>query len=291
METQAAQPAAAPAPTTPPSVQVPAENAPTLSPEAKAPEAPAPEKAPEPDKREIDLSNRFAALTRKERQLVERERAFKQQEKLLADYQKAKDSAKTDPMALLEAHGWTYDQLTNFVLSDRQLTPEQRLKLLEERIEGERKAKEDEAAKAEEARVQQAIDDHKASIKAFVEKDKDTFELIHAQEAFDLVYNVIEQHYYQTLEAQGEGEVLPIEKAAKAVEDWLEGRARETVLKLKKFAPKETPPAAAEPEAKTQPQAPTLTNRAVTSAPPSASPKDLSDEDSKRAAASLLRWT
>lgn len=244
------------------------------------------------DRQEVDFSNRFAALTKKERGITERERAVKAQEKAIADLTKARESARTDPLALLEAHGLSYDDVTQFVLNDRKLTEAQRLAILEERIskdETDRSA----AAKEESKRqVAATIAEHKEAIKSFVDEGGDDYELTRVNDAYDLVYEVVRTHWDES------GQILSIASAARAVEAHLENEAREKVLKTKRFQPKQEQPAAdsAAPvvgdgqEPRRSP--PTLTNRAVAGAPPPLSPedaRDLSDEDSKRRSAQMLR--
>lgn len=283
----------APAAANPPTTAAPGTGANPGDPPAAA--APL-EAAPAGDKKDVDLSTRFAALTKRERVIVERERALKPLEKDVSAWKQAQESAKLNPMALLEAHGLTYDAVTQFVLNDRKLTPEQRI----EAIEAERAKERELAAKAQKDKdseqVTSVIDGHKQAIREHVDQAGDTYELVRLNDAYDLVHTVVEEHFFE------HGTILPVADAAKAVEDYLEGEARDKVLKSKKFAPKaETPPPPATPQAaagggdgpETRQPAPTLTHRAVSSAPPPAGAdahKDLSDEESKRRAAAMLRW-
>ncbi len=259
--------------------------------------APPPEETPpatpvEEAKPEVDFSARFTALAKKDKALTQRERAIKAQEQALTEYTKAKEQARLDPLAFLEAHGLSYDDVTQFVLNDRKLTDAQRLALVEEQLAAEREAKTQAQKDAERADVEATINGHKEAIKDFIISGGDAFELCQSHEAEDLVYEVIEQHWTET------GEILPIKSAAEAVEMHLENLAREKVLKLKRFQPKTEPsqtPAATEPPAEQEPRrsAPTtLTNSAVSSAPPPVSSddrSDLTDEESKRRSAQMLR--
>lgn len=248
--------------------------------------------AAEPKRDDVDLSPRFAALAKREKVLVEREKAAKEKEKAYSEWQKAKEQARLDPMAFLQAHDLSYDQVTEFLLNDRKLTDAQRLALVEERLKKEDEDRTTAAKEAQRAEVQRTIDSHKDAIKTFVDSDADTFELTRANDAYELVYSVIEQHWEES------GQILPIEQAAKEVEAYLETQARERVLKLKRFQPKQdaktdatpaTTTPVAEPE--TRRPAPTLTNASVSSAPPADSDdrRHMSDEESKRRSAQLLR--
>lgn len=281
----------------------PATPATPSAPEAGGEAAPSAEAKPEaPAKQEIDFGTRFAALTKKERAVIERERAIKAQEREIAEWKKSKEAAKLDPVAFLESHGLSYDQVTQFILNDRKLTEGQRLAMLEERLKKEDEERAKAAKNAERAEVTQTITQHKAQIADFIAQGGDDFEVTrsYGEDGADLVFQVIEERYNATFDAEtGVGEIIPIEVAARQVEDYLENLARERVLKLKKFQPKievvtdavpSTPPAkGVAPEIAKRP-APTLTNAAVASIPPVDSRRDLSDEESKRLSASLLRW-
>lgn len=290
----AAAAAVAPTPTSEAPAARPVEGASTEKPAA-------PVETPPKLEAEPDFGPRFAALTKKERAIVERERALKAQEREVSEWKKAREAARLDPLAFLEANGLSYDQVTQFVLNDRKLTEAQRLALVEERLKKEDESRAEAAKAAEQREIQETINGHKSAIGEFLSKGGDDFEVTmsHGDEGVELVYQVIEQRYRETFDPEtGQGEILPIADAAKEVEAYLENLARERVLKLKKFQPKgevkneaasPTPPATGVvPETKRP--APTLTNAAVASTPPPESHKDLSDEESKRYAASLLRW-
>lgn len=293
----AAPATATPAPAAPDGAPPPAGDTP--------PPAAKPEDAPPPPKEEDDAAKdprfaaRFAALTKRERSIQEREKALKAREGD-ADYiafKKARENAKLDPIGLLKAHGWDYDAVTQFVLGDNKLTPEQQIARLQEQMELDKKAREDaEAAKARDADAA-VLDGHKRAIAEHVKANTERYELVSLQEdGAELVLSVIEQHWEATGGNDG-GQILSIDEAAAAVEDYLEKQAQERVLKAKKFQPKTAPvttPAATAPTTPpTTTPPPTLTNRSVTGATPvdAIDPNTLSDEESKRRAASLLRWT
>lgn len=288
----------APAPAAPSQPEAPQGASGANPPAVEAPKVP--ETPKQPEKQEIDFGTRFAALTKKERQILERDRALKAQEKEFTELKKAREQAQVDPIALLKAHGLTYDQVTQFVLNDGKLTEAQRIAMLEDRLKKEDETKAEAAKREEKERVERAISEHQQAIGQFLSSAGDDFEITkaHGDDGVALVYSVIEQHYSSTFDEETQqGQILSIEEAAKAVEAHLEKQARDRVLSLKRFQPKSVtsdaetpapPPSSAEPETKRP--APTLTNAAVASAPPPDSRKDLSDEESKRRAASMLRW-
>lgn len=245
------------------------------------------------EKAEPELSGKFAALTRRERAISDREKAVKAQEKEFSEFKKAKERAKLDPVALLESHGLTYQQVTEYLMNDKTLSPERRIELLEERLEGDKTKKETDAKAAETAEVQAQIDAHKAECKEFIDSKPDDYEIIRANDAHDTVHEVVRQHWEET------GEILPMEAAAQAVETYLETLIKEKLLNLKKFQPKpgtvkiDTDPNAV-PAITASPNdsrpAPTLTNAATASAPAPNSNRHLSDEESVAAAAKLIVW-
>lgn len=276
-----AAPAATPTPTATP-VAADAQ----VAPDPETPPAEAP-KADEDDK--LGVSRRFAALAKRERALQERERAAKAalNDPDYVAYRRAKEGARDNPMAFLEAQGWTMDSLAQFVLNDRKLTPEQQIAKLQERLDAAEKKKLEEAAASAEAERQSVLDQHKLAITATIDQGGEAFELCRAYgpEAVDLVQQVVESHWEATQV------ILPTKDAVAAVETWLEAQAREKVLKTKKFAPKESVPSVAGNETARPALSPTLTHRATTGAP--SVPEDtshLSREESIARAARRIVW-
>lgn len=253
--------------------------------------APAPTDAkPEEDPR---FAPKFAALAKKERVIQEREQKVKAVEGELAAYTKAKAEAKLDPIALLRAHGWEYDTVTQFVLNDSKLTDAQRVKILEDEQAQGKKAAETAAEAAKREHAQRAEASHKEALKAYIDTNADTYELIRAHDAYDLVYDVQASHYQKTFNQEvGSGEILAFDTAANMVEKYLDDKHQKVISSTKKYGQKVSEPGA-QPSATTPPvSSPTLTNRMHGTATPSpAAGKMLSEEESKREAAKLLRFT
>jgi len=271
------------APSAPASADAPAS-------QSQAPEAP--QAKPESDPGE--WAQRFATLQRQQRKLVQEQQAFKRQQdeyqaKIQAynAYEEAKKNARTNPHALLESLGLTYKDLTDYYLNDTKPTTEQELRLLKEQIDADRKAREDEKTAQEAARHEAVIDGFKAQIQSHVREKSDSYELIGVTPGGDdLVLQVIEEHWNQS------GELLDLDVACQHVEDYLTEQAK-PILSLRKFAP---PPKVEQPDDKAaqrqqEPVAPsfTLTNQG-TAAPATTRSSYLSDEESKRQAAALIRW-
>ena len=117
-------------------------------------------------------------------------------------------------------------------------------------------------------------------IDAFVNSKPEQFELIQANEAKDVVYDVIEEHYNET------GKILDIEEAAQAVESYLEEEA-EKLLSLGKLRSKfNTGDFEQQPQRQSQV---TLSNAHSAQANERVGRK-LSEEESKREMARMLQW-
>lgn len=240
------------------------------------------------------FTKRFAALTRRERALQERERLFREQQAEVERLRQSQQIAKTDPLAFLQAHGLTYQEITDHVLNNGEPTAEFRVRKLEEQIERERQERERQRQEDRQKEIDTTISGFKSQVKSMIDQQGDTYELIRSQEAYDTVFETIEAYFAKT------GQILDVDVAAKHVEEELEQHARK-ILGLKRFAPKEPQPlsetlesAVAEAPVPPPPATPpkTLTAAQTTGAAPLAKPGEvLSEDESKRRAAQLLRWT
>lgn len=242
---------------------------------------------------------KFAALSRKEKAMRQREAQLQQQSQQLEERLKAleaqqaemqtfrslPDRLKKEPFTVLQEQGLTYEQLAEMVLNDGKPTPDMLLSEYEKKFtakmqELEQKLAEKEA-KEQEARYEAAIEQFQGQLIEFVEQSPD-YELIRANEASDLVFQVIEEHHNET------GEILSNKEACDAVESYLLDEAKKLVdrEKVKKLLQPQTPNKPAAPTGKSSP---TLSNAAAAQAPKSAA-KILSNEESKIEAAKLIRW-
>lgn len=243
------------------------------------------EKAPE-----IDLSARFAALARRERQAQEIERAAKEKAdrlKALEEFESLKQKAKSDPLAYLQAGGIDYQLITDYLLGENQTpTQESKLEELERRLEAERQERlaREEAAKSE--KRERALGRFKHSIESHIENNVEAYELIKANDAKELVFEVAIERYNE------EGKVPDIKECADMVEAYLE-KELDKLKALKKVQSRFAP---VMPEPKDSKELPkldlgpkTLTNQVVSQVPPQTKPLLSADESIKRAA-SLIRW-
>ena len=256
------------------------------------------EQASNPDR--DDFSRKFAALSRREKEIRAKEVEYDQRiAELEARFQPKKEvekepelpfeyRLKQNPLKALEDMGLSYDKLTELALNDGKLTPDMQMRLMREELENDYKSKykelEDRIIEKEKNDEQRRYDEietgFKNEIEAFVSSKPEQFELIQANEAKDVVYEVIEEHYNET------GKILDIEEAANAVESYLEEEA-EKLLKLGKLRSKfNTGDIEQEPQRQSQV---TLSNAHSAQANERVARK-LSDEESKREMARMLQW-
>lgn len=294
---------AAPQPTSP--IQGITEPQPNAVPETKA-------EKPKDD----FLAPKFAALTRKEKQIREYERSLRAKEAELqskfAEYEsKSKAtqesesqllaSLKKNPLKFMAEHGLTYEQLTEMQLNEQNPTPAMEMQKLREELREELlkeiggvketlKEKEEREAKEQFARAESA---YKSELSDFVKNNAETYELILANDAFELMYETAHAYYQQSVKDYEAGlikapKVPSHEELAKAVEAHLEEQI-EGIAKLKKVQSKFSNLKPAEPKQPQTQTAPTLSNTLASEVPKPGS-KLMSDEESKREAAKLLRW-
>ena len=261
------------------------ETAPTSTPET-TPETPV-----ELPKAEPRQGARFAELARRQREMTNKQQELKAIEERLSPVQSALANAKQNPMAVLEAAGISYEDLTHYILNEgKEATPDDRVAALEKRIEEKEKAEQEARTQSEAARVESTLAEFKESISTAARADPVAYELVNSvgQYGTDLVFEVVSE-YYDTNK-----QVLPLETALQAVEAYLEGEALKVANANKVKA--RLQPSPADPKeinkapAREQGQKITLTNNLAASAS-STDQKRLSDEDSKREAAKLLRWS
>lgn len=252
------------------------------------------------------FSSKFAALSRKEKDIRHREAQLEQrlaefEERFNQMQQKQEEPKeepkqelpleyrlKKDPLSTLEEMGLSYDVLTKLALNEGEMPPDMQMKLMREELERDYKSKFEELENKilekekaeEEQKYQQVIDSFKSQINDFVNKDE-SYELIKANEAEDLVYEVIEEHFNET------GRILDTKEAADQVEQYLEEELRTVLKKSKKLGATMTPQEAKE---SLRQATPTLSNSQSAKGVSSADTKPLSPEESKAKAAQMIRW-
>lgn len=243
---------------------------------------------------------KFAALSRKEKMVKQAEASLKQREADLAQKMKeleerskqSSDSSasleeqlKANPLKFLRDKGITMEQLVQMQLNDENPTTDMKMERMRsdlesktlkriEELEKQLKEKEENQAKQQ---YEKAVEAYKIEVDSFIKKSPDAYELIIANNANDLVFQVAEEYYNST------DKVLEIKDAADAVEAHLEEEAKK-ILELKKF--KTSPKTEQTQKIET---APTLSNTQASEVPKNGS-RNLSNEESVKEAAKLLRW-
>jgi len=195
---------------------------------------------------------------------------------------------RKNPIQTLEELGLPYEALTKMVLNDGEIPADMQMRLMREEIERdyqtkfeqlENKLTEKEKAE-EEQKYNQTIENFKSEINEFVDSSEQ-YELIGANDAYDLVYEVIEQYYEEN------GRILDTAEAADQVEQYLEEELTKVLKKSKKLGSWRSE--AASPAA-TPRQSPTLSNSLSAQGAPKVAGQKLSEEESFRNAASLIKW-
>lgn len=262
------------------------------------------------------FAQKFAALSRKEKALKAKESQYeariKEYEARLANMEteyKTKyidsDSLSKNPLKVLQDKGFSPEQLAELILNDGKKTPESLIaaaqKAMEEKyssLEKQIKDREDAEKKREQ---ESAVHGYKSEISDFVKKEGSAYELISAEaDGIDLVYDTIEEYYTQTQQAaieageeNAKGKILTHKEACDLVEKYLEDEAKayfsKAKTKLTNLTGLTAKPAQTEVTKPVGQESKTLSNEMSTSSRVVDHSK-LSDDDSKREAAKLIRW-
>lgn len=163
----------------------------------------------EPTKNDDDYSHRFAELAKRDQFLSDREKKVKAYEETLKKYERLEKLRAEDPSAFFEESGLDFNNIARSFIEKaagkREPTADEKIALLEKKIQEKEKAEEDE-------RQQAAIGSFKKQLFGFIEEERETYELINSMGEQELVYSVIEEYY------QKNGSLLDHKKAADLVE-------------------------------------------------------------------------
>lgn len=252
-------------------------------------------------KSEDKFASKFAALSRKEKQIRQQEQQFQAMKKELETlkakqdedakpYLSLKDKIQKDPLSALAELGLSYEDLTKkFVLREPE-TPEQKtmsvvesLKAEIESLKSERQKEKEESQKTQEELKRKTEERAKQNYLEHLTKyvnDSSEYELIKANDAVEMVYDVMDQVYTET------GKVPSEKEAADHVEAYLleEVKKLSGLKKVKGLLQPTT--AAPEPE---KTASATLSNNLAQQVP-SSGDRLQSDDESKRMMANLLKW-
>jgi GTPase SAR1 family protein len=265
------------------------------------------EEETEENQEDDKFSSRFAALSRKEKDIRSRERDLEDKiaqfearmqelEQSQAPQVEEKEpeipleyKLKKNPLEALSELGLTYEKLTELALNDGKLTPDMQMQLMREEIEKDYKSKFDELQnkllekekQEEEAKYETAINQFKSEINDFVDGSEE-YELIQANDAYDLVYDVIEEYY------QENGRILDKKEAADQVEQFLEEEAQKLFEKSNKLKSRLT--GVSKPATQPPRQSPTLSNSHAVKGTQTESQRLLSREESIARLAPMIKW-
>lgn len=179
------------------------------------------------------LASRLEILMRRDQAVVNKERALKAKEAeieaKLARIQEF-ETVKQNPKKALEFLGLDYNQLTQSILKDGEVTPEIEIKRVKDELENFKKSQEadkerqlQDAKRAAEAQELKAVSDFKSEITQYLNDNSSRYELISFEAQQELVFEVIDEHYTRTLDQEtGIGKVMSIAEAADKVEEYLE---------------------------------------------------------------------
>lgn len=256
------------------------------------------------------FSKKFAALSRREKQLKAKEVSYsKRLAELETRLEKKEPESeilsppppeiplenrlRADPLKALAEIGLSYEKLTELALNDGNLTPDMQMKLMREELESGYKSKFEELEKRmsdkdktdKTARYDRIQKNYMSKVGDFVDKNPETYEFIKANNASDVIYDVVERHYKES------GKILTIKEAADAVESHFEGEA-EKLLKLKKVGArlKAFMDQPNKPKTPTPNKPVTLTNAHSQQSLEEQTKRLLSEEESKLEMAKMLTW-
>lgn len=240
------------------------------------------------------VSSKFAALTRKEKMAVQklqqatakeqavnaREEALRQREARMQEFESVRTQS---PIKALEMLGYNYNELSQAMLNDGNVTPEMQIgsvradieafKKQQEQKEADAQKREEEASLAEQNEV---IENFKGEIQDFIAENKANYPLIELYKQDKLVFASIDEHYNTT------GKVASIQEACDHVEKYLEAEV-EKAMGVEKIRAKVQP----QPKVETKQdpwgyprQQKTLNNQMSPSAP--TKPKRMSEDEKIR---------
>jgi len=215
-----------------------------------------------PAKKEEPISSKFAALAKKEKAVVKLQQDVKAKEAAIATREaaiaereaKIKESESlfdTDPFTALEKRGYSYQKLTDMILSGKMTVekkPEDPIVTAQKIADDLRKEfadKEaarqaaDEKAKAEskeqqEAALQAAYDQYRNEVAVFTKENADKYEMINIFDQQELIIETVNGFH------EKHGRVLSVQEACDMVEKYLDEEFQKAQKAKKYSKPAET---------------------------------------------------
>lgn len=213
-------------------------------PATKTEGAPVETSSPPPAKAEGDpnTDSKLRYLAKREREIFRRQQQIKQYESGLT--QKAKEAeaylaekakAKENPVEALKALGWSYDQITNFMLNDNKRTPEMIATEARQEVENLRKEQQEKEKQSLEQQKQLAIQEqqsvinnYKAQVGQYLDQNADKYETLNSVGEQELVFSIIEENFLKNQT------ILSTQEAADIAEKYYDSII-EGALKAKKW--------------------------------------------------------
>lgn len=228
---------------------------------------------------DLEYSSKLAHLAKQEKSLVAKKQELSNLQKELDSYKSLQELAKSNPMAILDHFGLTYDALTDALLT-QQDPDTKRFNDVKAEIEALKKERQLEAERVEQARNQEAENAYKWGIQKIAEDNGDEFELVKHYAAYDSVYEVCKQYYEQT------NQMLDLKEALQLVEKDLEEQLN-PIVGLKKVKSKfatvqELPVATTPPQAEITAKEPAFSKTPVVSGGTSSAPRGPANSEAER---------
>jgi hypothetical protein len=247
------------------------------------------------------LSRRLEIISRRERELINREQSYRtemqkyqQLERENLEYKnklRELDELDKDPVSVLGRRGWDINKIAEKFSSQHEPIAGEEKKSLYSKLEEMQayiKKMEDGQAQRDERQLEERRSHVKNKLfqdmRAESQKDPDKYELIDKEDAYDTVFQLMNDHYEKTQNA------LSIQEAMDQVENYLDSEYSKR-LKYKKMQSKFTrqDEEFLEPEPQQEYRPSTLTNHLSQTIPPQSN-RPLTREESLRRASAMLQF-
>jgi len=226
---------------------------------------------------------RFIAISKKEKEILRGKRELDELRKNLESKYKPYEeyeAIKNDKLKLLSKLGISYDDHTNLVLGQENMTPDKiaemkAMEIVEREMKTFRAQQQEESKKNQQIAYDNAIKQIEFDVKNLVLNRVDDFPIVKEMESFDTVRELIEETHRET------GTVIPIEQAIKEVEAELEKEALKLMKidKIRRIMLKELEQPKTEETPQNTQKTQTLTHKGTTSI--NTQPKEESYEQKK----------
>lgn len=173
-----------------------------------------------------EFLDRYSRIAREEARVRAEKKNLDAQKERLSRLEKLEQLAKEDPDALLSEFGWDFHKLTERHLSGA--SAKDPLEDIRKEIGGIKQEVYEKFSKEEKAKQEAALVSVMNDIRGTVEQAGDELEFVALHEAYDDVWELMTSYYAE------HKEWLPIDKAARYVEQELEQQAQK-FLKAKKL--------------------------------------------------------